>query len=252
KRGLTNPTFRKRKKGSKDREIVDQAKQDQLQDIVQNQITWQEKFEMVKGAVKALATEKINSVIIYGSPGSGKTEEVTKTFKDLGVEYKSFSGGFKNADEVMHVIQKYRDGYILLFDDCDSVLKDALLKNLFKKILENTPERRIAYRDKEILFTSGCVFLSNLQTFDPALISRSLTIKIDLTNEQMLGKIKDTLENFHKEIDIKIKLKAWHFLQKWSSGVKSIDYRELEKVLIAMELQPQNWEKFSMLMLASQ
>lgn len=251
KRGLTNPTFRKRKRGSKDREIVDQAKQDQLQDLV-SVMSWEKKFEFLRSSIKALAINKIQGVIVYGSPGSGKTEEVFKTLKEEGVSYRSYSGGFKNADEVFSLLTKYRNDTILVFDDADSVLKNMDLANLFKAALQNKPVRQITWRDRMIDFTSGVIFISNLTTFNSALMSRSMAIEINLTNEQMIDKIKKTLQSFHPEIDMKIKEQALAFLKEWAPGVKAIDYRELEKVCIAIEIQPSDWKNFAMLMLSSQ
>jgi len=251
KRGLTNPTFRKRKKGSKDREIVDQAKQDQLQDLAAS-ISWEKKFEYLRSAIVALAVNKIQGVVVYGSPGSGKTEEVIKTLKDANVQYRSYSGGFKNADEVFSLLTKYRNDTILVFDDADSVLKNIDLANLFKAALQNKPVRQITWRDKMIDFTSGVIFISNLTTFNSALMSRSMAIEINLTNEQMVDKIKKTLESFHPEIDMRIKEQALAFLKEWAPGVKAIDYRELEKVCIAIEIQGNDWKNFAILMLSSQ
>jgi len=251
KRGLTNPTFRKRKKGSKDREIVDQAKQDQLQDLAAS-ISWEKKFEFLKSSVLALAMNKIQGVIVYGNPGSGKTEEVIKTLNDTNIKYQKYSGGFKNADEVYKLLTKYRNDTIILFDDCDSVFKNTDTANIFKAALANKPVREITWRDKVIDFTSGVIFISNKTSFDPAIMSRSIAIEINLTNEQMIDKIKKTLQSFHPEIDMKIKEQALAFLKEWSPGVKSIDYRELEKVCIAIEIQGNDWKNFAILMLSSQ
>lgn len=250
-RGLTNPTFRRRKKGSKEREIVDQAKQDQLQDLVES-MSWEKKFEFLRSSVKALSLNKIQGVIIYGSPDSGKTEEVENTLKAEGVAYKAYSGGFKNADEVFKLLTKYRNDTVLLFDDADSVLKNNDLANLFKAALTNKPVRQITWRDTVIDFTSGVIFISNLTKFNPALMSRSIAIEINLSNDQMLDKINKTLERFHPELSMKTKETALEFLKEWQSGVKSIGYRELEKVCIAIEIQPSNWQDFAKLMLASQ
>ena len=81
---------------------------------------------------------------------------------------------------------------------------------------------------------------------------RSMAIEINLTNEQMIDKIKKTLQSFHPEIDMKIKEQALAFLKEWAPGVKAIDYRELEKVCIAIEIQGNDWKNFAILMLSSQ
>lgn len=250
-RGLTNPTFRKRKKGSAEREIVDQAKQDQLADLV-DAMGWEKKFQFLKSSVKALAMNKIQGVIIYGSPGSGKSETVYETLKEEGVAYKKFSGGFKNADEVFKILTKYRNDTIIVFDDADSVWKNVELANIFKAALQNSTVREITWRDTVIDFTSGVIFISNLTSFNSAIMSRSMSIEINLSNKQMIDKIEKTLTKFHPEVDMKVKTKALDFLKEWQGGVKTVDYRELEKVMIAIEIEPYDWENFAKLMMASQ
>jgi len=249
--GLTNPSFRIRKKGSTEREIVDKAKQDQIQDLVET-MAWEKKFKYLESSVEAVVDDRIQSLICYGSPGSGKTETIMNKLKSLGVTPKVFSGGFKNADEVFKLLTKYSNDQILVFDDCDSVMKNLELRNIFKSALQNTKSREITWRDKILDFHSGVIFISNLQKFDPAITSRSMTIEISLSNEQMLSKIESTLRAFMPEVDMKIKKAALDFLKEIQTGVKTVDYREIQKVIIAMQIQPTDWKDFAMLMLSSQ
>jgi hypothetical protein len=79
-----------------------------------------------------------------------------------------------------------------------------------------------------------------------------MTIEINLSNEQMLQKIEKTLDGFHPEVDLIVKKEALAFLKEWQSGVKTVDYRELEKIIIAIQIQPRNWKNFALLMLSSQ
>jgi len=249
--GLTNPSFRVRRRGSPDREIVDKAKQDQIQDIVDT-MSWEKKFKFLEASVKAVVDNKIQSLICYGSPGSGKTETIMNNLRDLGVKPKVFSGGFKNADEVFSLLTKYNKGTILVFDDCDSVMKNVELRNMFKAALQNSANREITWRDKVLSFDSGVIFISNLTKFDPAIASRSMTIEINMSNEQMIDKIESVLKNFMPEVDMKIKHMALDFAKEISTGVKAVDFREVQKIIIAIELQPHDWKDFAMLMLSSQ
>jgi len=249
-KGLTNVLFRTKRKGVKERPIEDQAKADEMEDIVAN-MGWEEKFEMMESSVEALVDGHIQSVIVYGSPGSGKSETIYSKLAKMGTEYQLFKGGFKNGDELFKILSKYNDNDILVFDDFDSALKPEY-SNILKAALQNSKERVITWKDKKLSFSSGVIFISNLQKFDPAILSRSMAIRIDLTNEQMVDKMEKTLAAFHPEIPMDMKKQALAYINELKGGMKSVDYRLLQKVLIAMQIQPSKWKKFALFLMQSE
>lgn len=251
KKGLTNITFRKRTKGKKEREIVDQAKADEFEDMIA-EMSWEDKFEILHNSIEAVVNGDIQALLISGSPGSGKSEETYSKLAELGVDYRLFQGGLKNGDELFKILAKYRDNEIILFDDFDSVFKNTDMVNILKAALQNKKERIITWRDKKLLFTSGVIFISNMQKFDSAIVSRALNVVIDLTNEQMIDKIEKTMENFHPEIDMEKKKQAIAFLREIQGGVKAVDYRGFQKVLIAQQLNPTKWKKFAIFLIKNE
>ena len=78
-----------------------------------------------------------------------------------------------------------------------------------------------------------------------------IPLRIDLSNEQMLSKIEKTMKGFHPEVSMDIKKKAIDFLKEISRGVREIDYRAFEKVIIAMQTDPHDWKEWSLVMLQS-
>lgn len=137
-------------------------------------------------------------------------------------------------------------------DDFDSAMKDMNCRNILKAALENDDSRDITYRSKILTFSSAIIFISNEARFDTALLSRAINVKIDLKNEQMIDRIEKTMKDFHPEIDISIKKEALGFLKEISKGVRSIDYREFEKVIISMQIAPKKWRQYATMMLQSQ
>lgn len=250
-KGLTNPTFRKKKKASREREIEDQAKADELADIVDS-FTWEDKFTFLAESVEAVIRGDIQAVIVFGSPGSGKSKTVYDTLENNNAAYLSLKGGIKSADDLFTILSRHNKDEIIVMDDFDSVMKDINCRNMLKSALENTEERFVTWKTKQVKFTSAIIFISNLARFDTAILSRALNIKIDLKNEEMLDRIEKTMAGFHPEVSMDDKRKALVFLKELSRGVRSIDYREFEKVLICMKIQPKKWEKYAILMLQSQ
>lgn len=262
-KGLTNKTFRQRKKGSKEREIQDPVLSAQFDDIVDS-LSWQEKFEFLKGAVEQLAKGTINAIYVYGQPGSGKSYEVLSKLDELGVEYKLYKGNvIKTTDDLFRILFNNKDDSILVFDDADAVLKKTD-PNIWKTILENSKNREITYVDisrkdnkamKDIppkfTFTSGVIFISNEPKLNSAIASRAFTLDIDLSNDQVIDKIEKTLENFRPEVPMNLKREALEYAKEISPGVEAIDYRVIDKILISMQISPGNWKKTVLWMIKS-
>ena len=171
-KGLTNPTFRKRKKGSNERPIEDQAKADELADLV-DAMTWEKKFDMIEKSVDAVSKGQIQCLILFGSPGSGKTETVKQTLKKFDTTYLYLSGGLKSGDDLFNILKKHNKDEIIVMDDFDAAFKNRDMVDILKAALQNQPEREIAWRDKILTFTSGIIFISNMVTFDAAILSRA-------------------------------------------------------------------------------
>ncbi len=263
-RGLTNRTYRKRKKGSKERQIKDPILQSQLEDIAEG-ITWQEKFEFLRGSIAQMGAGRVQSIYLYGDPGSGKTFEVEKTLKDQSLAYKIYSGGVKGIDELVRILYNHRDNEILVFDDfADKLLKNQDVVNILKAALQNAPSRTITYADvrrdsnkgmsdipPQFEFSSGIIFISNYAKLESAIASRSLVLELSFSNEEVLEKISQTLANFRPEVPMAKKKEALEYAQELAPGVKSIDYRMIDNILVAMDISPSNWKKMSLLLMQS-
>lgn len=260
-RGLSNKTFRKRKKGSKERQVTDPIMEAQFEEIVES-ISWEEKFEFLRGSVAQMVQGKLQSIYLYGSPGSGKSFEVIDALEREKANYKVYKGGFKGTSEAVRVLYNNRFDTVLVFDDADSILKNKDQVNIFKAALENKPSREITWVDlgskksmedvpPKFDFDSSVIFISNEPQKDSAIASRSFVIEITLSNEEMNNKIEKTLSEFRPEVDIKKKKIALEYAKEISPGVKSIDYRIMDNILIAMDISPGNWKKMVLLLLQS-
>jgi RNase adaptor protein for sRNA GlmZ degradation len=262
--GMTNKNFRQRKKGSKERQIEDPLLAEQLDEIVET-LSWKEKFAFIDSVVQDAAKGNIKSVIVKGSPGSGKTFQIKQSLDKAGYEYKTYSGGVKSLDDLIRILYNNADKDVtLVFDDFDSVLSKSDSANIFKAILQDSPERVITYVDvardakknmKDIpprfVFEPSIIFITNKTKMDSAIESRSVVLDITLTNDEMIEKIEGTLKEYRPEIDMNIKKTALEFCQEISKGVSTIDYRMMDNVLRAIQLSPGNWKKVALWMMKS-
>lgn len=264
-RGMTNKTYRARKNGSKERQIEDPILASQIDDIVAA-LSWKEKFAFIDLVVEDATKGKTKSIIVKGSPGSGKTHQVLQTLDSLNADYRIYSGGVKNLDALILLLYKHADAddRVLVFDDFDSVLSQVDSSNIFKAILQDSPERIITYVDvgrdtkknmkdipQRFIFKPSIIFITNKTKMDSAIESRSIVLDITLTNDEMLEKIEDTLESYRPEVDMSMKRTALEFCQEIAKGVKTLDFRMMDNVLRAMQLSPANWKKIALWMMKS-
>lgn len=165
------------------------------------------------------------SMIAYGTGGVGKTYTVTQQLAAAGKREFDATEMAPGSDEYDYVKitgkmtapQVYKtlfqhNGKIIMFDDCDSVLRDASAINLFKGALDTSGDGTIAYgtssgvksdEDPEtgettklpnrFKFDGRCIFISNLppdQVPQP-LKSRALKIDLTMTKQQTIDRIRE-------------------------------------------------------------
>ena len=265
KKGLVNKTLKPRKKGSTERPVEDPILEAQLQDIVET-LSWQDKFDFLKGSIKQLCDGNIQSIYLYGNPGSGKSFTVIEELDKLNVLYNVYKGSvIHGEDDLLRIIYNHADdNSVLVFDDADAVLKKTD-PNIWKSLLDNGVDERIITsvdvnrtKNKNIAdipvkfsFNSAVIFISNVPKLNGAIASRSLVMDISLSNDEMINKMETTLKEFRPNIPLEIKKKALDYAKEISGGVKSIDYRTLDSIIISMQISPTNWKKQVVWMLQS-
>ncbi len=260
--GLTNPTFRNRKKKRSENEVRDRALEDKFLDVVDN-MPWSEKFSFLSGAVEQMYHGNVNSIFVYGNPETGKSYEVIKKLDELDANYKLYKGNVvKGVDDLFRILYNNREDKILVFDDADKVL--TLDPNIWKTVLENKKEREITYvdvrrfRNKNMedvepifTFTSGIIFISNNPKFDDAIASRSLVMNMKLSNDEAIAKVESTLDDFLPDVKMSIKKEALEYAKEISNGVKNMGYRTVETIIMARNISPDNWKKQAIWLISS-
>ena len=148
--------------------------------------------------------------------------------------------GTCTAAALYEILFIYRDK-TLLFDDCDSVLKDDDCINYFKAALDTYPIREVSkmtsgntfisagmsddeiqdrYEQdgklpKQFNFTGNIIFVSNIheEDFDKALISRSLHVEVRLSKEQIIERMYHLITDIRTEVGNDIKIEALKYLE---------------------------------------
>ena len=237
-----------------------------------------ERFMILEDFVDMVATGTLPSAIITGQGGLGKSHTVFKALRaagmcdvaelDIGAKFdsgtKSFVvvKGFSTAKGLYRTLYENRDR-VVVFDDCDSVLKDPVAANLLKAALDSYDSRIVTWNaeagfggdddlPKSFLFTGGVVFISNMPMYKipQALISRSMAADVSMTRseivERMASIIKD--DEFLPSYEMEHKSEALQFIAQhaFRPEVKELNLRTLINVTKARATKPQHWQRLAL------
>lgn len=203
-------------------------------------ISAEDLFEQLRDYVYLIDKRVVNSLYIYGPPGLGKSKTVIDTLDNLNSNYEIFSGGVKGTSELVRLLYRYRDGStILVLDDFDSAMRNRDQKNILKSVLQDEGLRMVTYV-KDVKYQriiperfevlSPIIFISNSSRIDSAIKSRSMSLKVDLSQEEILLRIKSLINNIYTAFPLDIKIKVWRFLMRASKQkkLKRIDFRQFK------------------------
>ena len=239
--------------------------------VMESKFTINERFGFLSDMVTMLAKKDQASVVVTGPGGLGKSHTVTTTLANSGlmdvtgldigddVPVNSYRvvKGYSTAKGLYRTLYENRNS-IVVFDDCDSVLKDATSLNILKAALDSYSRRIISYnadiRDTDLPnafeFTGGVVFISNMNgtTLDQAIITRSLAVDLSMTAEQKLERMKHLLtqKDFMPEYDLVSKNDAMHLIAKLADKVKELSLRTLIQVTKIRKSNPNGkWKQLA-------
>jgi len=215
-----------------------------------------DRFGFVEKMVGMVAKKTIASAIITGQGGLGKTHTVLKTLKNEGMSDTTDLGQFEigsriNAPKAFRLVKGFStakglyrtlfegNGQVLVFDDCDSVLKDPVALNLLKGALDSYGDRWINWnadiRDEDLprsfKFTGSIVFISNmdLERIDQAVRSRAMCVDLSMTQEQKVERMQviASSEDFMPDYGKQLKADALEFIAHEINSISNLSLRTL-------------------------
>jgi len=224
----------------------------------ESKFTINQRFGFLADMVTMVAKGDQASVVVTGPGGLGKSHTVTAALaksglKDLSVldEYEigaavpanSFTvvKGYSTPKGLYRTLYENRNS-VIVFDDCDSVLKDPVSLNLLKAALDSYSKRIISWRadikDEDLPtvfeFKGRVVFISNLSgaSLDQAIISRSMAVDLSMTAEQKIERMRHLLtqKDFMPDFDSVSKNDAMNLIAKLADKVKELSLRTLIQV----------------------
>jgi hypothetical protein len=235
-----------------------------------------ERFDFLTDFVNMVADRTSPSLLVTGEGGLGKTFTVNKSLKDAGLVNSSDAIGlgnddnlFENQSRKIYTVVKgystakglYRTLYenrnrIVVFDDCDSVLRDPVALNLLKGALDSYDKRVISWNaesfgdddlPRSFEFKGGVIFISNLPIFkvDQAVRSRAICVDLSMTTAQKIERMGVIIEgdDFLPEYDMTVKQNALEFLCEMKDEARELSLRTLISVTKVAGRGGENWKR---------
>lgn len=230
------------------------------------------RFDFVNKLVTMTAKRKAKSVIISGPGGLGKTFSVMEALTKAGLRDLSsladvsvgsridlskcfrFVKGYSTAKGLYRTLYEGHN-MTLVFDDCDSVLKDPVALNLLKSALDSFGKRYISWnaetRGDDSLPTSfefkgQIVFITNvdLDRLDQAVKSRSMCIDLTMSQDDKLERMEtiSKSDKFLPNVSRVTKSAALDFLKSKKAEIEDLNLRSLIQVTNIADSNLPDWK----------
>jgi hypothetical protein len=254
--------------------VLKKAGKQSVSEPIESRFTINQRFGFLSDMVVMLARGDQPSVVVTGPGGLGKSHTVTTTLRKAGLKDMSILDDYeigaqvpKNAFVVIKGYSTpkglYRTLYenrnsIIVFDDCDSVLKDTVSLNLLKGALDSYSKRIISWRadikDEDLPtsfeFKGRVVFISNMSSsqLDQAIISRSMSVDVTMTAVQKVERMRFLVKekDFMPDFDLVSKNDALNLIDELVDNVKELSLRTLIQVTKIRRSNPNNnWKELA-------
>ena len=242
-----------------------------------------ERFEFVENLVQMIASGLTPSAVITGEGGLGKTYTVNKTLVSEGLKDLTDAGaleigstinrqnsftsvkGYSTPKGLYRTLYENKDS-VVVFDDCDSILKDPVALNLLKSALDSYGKRVISWnaetgfgRDDDLPrsfeFKGRVIFISNLSQdkIDQAIRSRSMMVDLTMTEDQKIERMEviSQSDEFLPEFSNEFKKDALDLIRSLKNDAKEISLRTLISVTKIRASGNKNWKGMATYILCS-
>jgi hypothetical protein len=212
------------------------------------------RFDFLERFVKMVACGPSNSLVISGAGGLGKSFTVKKVLKANnlveGQDYVIIKG-YATSKSIYRKLYECSD-MLVIFDDCDSVIKEQTSVNILKAALDSEAVRTVTWlaesRGEDSLpnqfeFTGKVMFLTNIDAdkVPQPLVSRAQMVDVGMTVDEKIERMHTIVADIRVEIDINVKREVIAFLSTIRHNVKDLNIRSFLKVLDIRVSEPTDW-----------
>lgn len=211
---------------------------------LESEFTINQRFGFLEKFTNMVLDGETVSAIVTGEGGLGKSHTVMGALEKRGwqegTQYVVVKG-YATPKALYGTLWEHRDKTII-FDDCDSVLKDAVSLNLLKGALDSYDKRIISWLQKGFIddnlpnsfeFQGNIIFISNMSSdkLDQAVKSRSMTIDLSMTLNDKIERMNYILPSVMPSYPMDMKQTALDFMAQHADIAKEFNMRTLQKII---------------------
>jgi len=149
----------------------------------------------------------------------------------------------------------------VVFDDCDSILRDDVASNLLKAALDSYDKRIVTWNaesfgesdlPKSFEFTGAVIFISNMpmHKVPQPIISRSAPADVSMSRVEIISRMRQIVAEgeFMSDVSMLFKTEALDFIASHLNNpqVKTINLRTLIMVTTNRKCKPERWQRLSL------
>ena len=236
-----------------------------------------DRFTFTDQLVKMVAKGQTASCVITGEGGLGKSFTVMKALRDAGLKDVSelpigevipprgcfrVVKGFSTAKGLYRILFENQNS-IIVFDDCDSILKDPDALNLLKGALDSYDKRYITWNTsinddglpRSFEFKGGVVSVSNMAAdkISQAIRSRAMNVDLSMTTDQKIERMETIMrsDDFMYDVPMPFKIESLELIRKNKDVASEISLRTLINVTKIRNSGNSNWASLAKYMLVN-
>lgn len=249
---------------------------------VENEFSINERFDIMQDYVEMVAGRALASALVTGEGGLGKTFTVMKSLKatglqditemEIGARFDGQRGyvvvkGYSTPKGLFRTLFENKD-QVIVFDDCDSVLRDPTAVNLLKAALDSYDERIVSWNaegsfgsgddmPKQFKFTGGVIFISNMSKtkIPQAIRSRAMCADVSMTRVECVERMRVIIQSdeFMPGFSDEEKNDAMSFVAEHAFHplIQELNLRSLVNVVKARSAKPDSWKRLGLYSMAN-
>lgn len=217
------------------------------------------RFDFLESLVRMTIKGKRVSLIITGEGGLGKTYTVKKGLEQMKLDNSQYHiiKGFSTAKGLYKTLYEH-NGKLIIFDDCDEVLKNDTAKNILKGALDSYDERIVHWiTSKEsseelpdnFVFEGRIIFISNMSKYriDQAILSRASNVDVSMSIEDKLTRMEYIVKSpaFAPKATKEEVMDGFNLLKKHAENCANLTLRTLIEIIDYRTSGEDNWEELA-------
>jgi hypothetical protein len=231
-----------------------------LEDIKKSTTSQLEKYYWVQDSYldMVLKSDEINSLVLLGRAGLGKTFETIRYLASNNVDFQLITGMISPL-ELFHLLYENKENKLLVFDDCKAILNNPQTSAILLQALWGVPKRIVAWRTtstklkvpETFVFNSKIIVIVNdiPQEIEP-LMSRCLLLGVEFDYNQILSIMGEICKTPHKSLTKEERFEIWDWIrQNTDETTEDFNLRLQKKIEMIYQHKKDKWKDLSKLLI---